>query len=208
MGSISGPEHAELLAEFTAEWSEVQRRLGEQGQALEHVAAAQRETNQTLKEVLVRLESSIAATREQSHAQISKVAETSQAQIAALGKELNTRTNTDIFKVAGLVGSAVTLLVLLYTWGPQQQVTYLQQATEKMAADLAGHMSNGHPHTVVERTERNRSAISDLREMVQAIQVNRVPREEWERHHELLVDRDIRLLERLARLEGAKKDDN
>lgn len=137
------------------QWAETQRTLGQQSQSIDHLAKAQQETNAVLRTFIDRIGDRIDA-QQTAH----------KDEILSITNKINSSTKTDVYKLGTIILSTagfIMTLVVLYGRGTEIRLSKIDSTAEKLSDAFDKHKSDGHPHTVIDRTERNNEEISRLR---------------------------------------------
>ena len=155
------------MSELLAEWSSTQRQLGElsqasrvQAESIKQLAYGQQRQTEAIERLVSKLDTKTDGT-----------ASELRREIADLGKTLDRKTTTDVYKLGSLVIGVVSL-VLVFNGVTQSNNERRADRMEKtletvggsLGEELKTHTSNGHPFTGIERTERNRAALENTRE--------------------------------------------
>lgn len=162
-----------MMTQLTAEWGVTQRTLGQQGQAIENLADAQKRTADSIERLI---------------------------------DKLDKRTTPNLIGIAGVVLTAIGVMItfiVLYSDGPNKRLDRIEKNAEAIADSLKEHTSNGHPFTVIERTERNRAFGLRLESEIHAdnaafdhrlrsIEASRFGRADWESERGKIDERFVR----------------
>lgn len=129
-----------------------------------------------------------------------------------LSEKLDQKTSWDLGKlVAGVVGVIMLVLTVTALMGRGDEVrlgraeTYIDKApSPELFAAMAdtvndlerrieAHVSNGHPYTVIERTENNRRELQEIRRLMDEVRTTRFTHSDGNRHRDMIAALDGRI---------------
>lgn len=186
-----------VLGELVQESRDTQHRLGEQGQAIRGLVESNEKTAAALDRLVDRLDH----------------------RTNALSTELHQKTSTDVYKLGGLVLAVLGALWAFMQYdrtvadqratriehSSQTSVQELNRALDGVRRDITAHQADGHPFTVIAKTDALQSEIERLRERLLAIERSRFTSEDGRRIDEASAAMRERLAAAEARLRAVEE---
>lgn len=138
-----------------------------------------------------------------------------------LNEKLDQKTSWDLGKlVGGVVGVVMLVLAVVAVMGEGDKTrlhraeSYIDKApspelfaamsdtVNSLERRMESHVSNGHPFTVIERTETNRRELQEIRRLMDEVRTTRFTNQDGNRHRDMIAA----IAERLASVEAALKN--